>query len=180
MRWQAVLGALVVGSGLAAVPAAATPVDVMNPSAPVQEFKKGETAVVELQLTPGQTGVKGYSVFLEVSDLADIVVDSCVVPLGAGASPRCIAGEKKLNFAQLDFDPQRDAGFLFATVTLTIPVGAKTGARLFLTEESTLTGGDFQEIGFSRRVIGEVVPEPGTALLLGLGLLGCAAQRRRY
>lgn len=178
MRWLAVLGVLVVVSGLAAVPAAAIPVDVTNPSAPVP-FKTGETATVELRLTPGEKGVKGYSVFLEVSDLADIVVDSCVVPAGAGASPICTPGEKKLNFAQLDFDPQRDASFLFATVTLTIPFGARLGAALVLTEESTLTTGDFQEVVLSRHLIGTVIPEPGTVLLVGLGLAACAARGRR-
>lgn len=178
MRPRTVFGVVLLGFWLAAGPATAIPVDVTTPTPPVQ-LSPGDTTTLELLLTPGPMGVKGYLFFFEVSDITDVVVESCAVPLGAGDSPVCPAGGLELNFGKLDFDPAKDLPFEFASVTLAIPAAASLGAKFFLTEASTLTTGDFQDVGLARRVIAEVVPEPGTLSLLVIGLLSFGASSNR-
>jgi len=65
--------------------------------------------------------------------------------------------------------------------TFTVDVGAGAGldAGLTLTGNSTLSTLDFLDAVMGPRELITIVPEPGTALLIGFGALGMALARRR-
>lgn len=177
MRFHLALTACLIATALGATSARAISIEVTEATAPVS-LVRGQIATFELSLTPSPAGVKGYTIFFEVTDATSIVIQSCAVPSGAGDSPICPIGATAFNFGKLDFDPSRDTPFVFATVEVTIANDASVGAQLILSEESTITTGLFEDVGVSRRVIAEVIPEPTTALLLAIGLVGIGTVRR--
>jgi hypothetical protein len=88
------------------------------------------------------------------------------------------AGDYLIAISAFNYDPQSSGGAIFPTGFPGPygPTGPGGGSALSGWGGGTFSGGDYI-ISFSSAV--NSVPEPGTLVLLGIGLLGMAASRRR-
>ncbi|MEE8508076.1 MAG: PEP-CTERM sorting domain-containing protein [Myxococcota bacterium] len=154
--------------------ASATPIVVSDPAA-VGTLSPGSTSTITFSIEPDSLGVKGFTMFFEISDVSSIELQSCSSPVDA--APVCPVGGSQFNFAVLDFNPAETDPFVIGSATVNIPLGATLDATIASTLQSSITLGNFDEVFPPAQVYAQVIPEPGTFALLSLGLGGVARRR---
>lgn len=133
------------------------------------EIQLGGTLTVYLVLDPAEVNVGAFLLAFSVSDPAEVQVDG----IGAGTLPGGCDGMSSGPDAQgrFSYAADCDSGFTTPIVVGTVTVtGLQLGGELRL-DLSNLTDSDtFADIPIPSKVLAVVVPEPGTLLLMGLGL----------
>lgn len=168
--WYSILG--VVSLALAALPAAAAPILMVSPSS--IDLSPTET-VLTFEVDPNGTPVSTLLFNLRcLASGAEIVgIQSAEPGIINVSGPALVGGDYQASFSAFFF-PDRVASFTVGTLTVE---GFAPGTPLVLS-------GEFTDVSFNTIPIGPInvavvgVPEPGTAVLLSLGLLGLAALRR--
>jgi hypothetical protein len=169
MRYS-ILGAIFLV--LSALPAAAAPILTVSPSS--IDLSPTQT-VLTFEVDPNGTPVSTLLFNLSCLALgAEIVgIQSAEPGIINVSGPALVGGDYQASFSGFFF-PDRIAGFTVGTVTVE---GFTLGTPLVL-------NGEFTDALFNTILIGPTnvavvgVPEPGTAPLVLLGLLGLAALRR--
>lgn len=191
-KWGLLLSVGCVSLGLAARPSLAVPilsvdVDPLTPGIQSSgSIALGVSATIDVVIT-------------DVTDLHDFELDLDFAPAILGATmvvggpflptPLTIESDitaPDVNFAQVSLLPLTGASGsgVLASVTFDtlsggtsflslndVILAAPLGLPIFLSPDDV--------VGGSLRVVGTAIPEPATALLLGLGLLALASSRRR-
>ena len=158
---------------LVALPAAAAPILTVAPSS--IDFSPTQT-VLTFEVDPNGTPLS--SLLFNFSSLATGVEIVDIVSAEPGiinvSGPALVGGDYQASFSALFF-PDRIASFTVGTLTV----------EGFTLDSPLVLSGEFTDSFFNTIPIGPTnvalvgVPEPGTAALLSLGLLGVAALRRR-
>lgn len=138
----------------------------------------GATVVLDLSLNPDTIPVGAYSLKFSVSSVSALSIDDLLLASlsicgqskgGPDASGRFSVGGECV-------DDPIDSDTVLAHVTVT---GLALGGELRLDLSNVTDFDTFGDIALAPAVLATVVPEPATAALLGLGILGLAAGRRQ-
>ena len=92
----------------------------------------------------------------------------------------CSAGGTEFSFSGQNFEPLKKEAFVVGNVVLKV-TAPTLGTQIKATNQpsdSFLTNGVFNDTIINGQVIAQVVPEPGTALLMALGLAGLGSVGR--
>jgi hypothetical protein len=167
---HAILSAIILV--LAALPAAAAPILSVTPSS--IELSPTQT-VLTFDVDPNGTAIS--TLLFNLSSLASGLEIVGIVSAEPGiisvSGPSLVGGDFQASFSAFFF-PDRVASFSVGSVTVE---GFIPGTPLVLSGE--FTDSLFQTIVISPTNVAIVgVPEPGTAVLVSLGLIGLAALRR--
>ena len=154
------------------LPAAALSTPTVT-AAPVR-IPLGETVVLDLSLNPDTIPVGAYSLKFSVSSVIALPIENLLlasVPIcdqsknGPDASGQFSVGGECV-------DDPLDSDTVVAHVTVT---GGAEGGELWLDLSNVTDFDTFGDIALSPALLAYVTPEPATAAMLGLGILGLAA-----
>ncbi|HEY5658453.1 MAG TPA: PEP-CTERM sorting domain-containing protein [Myxococcota bacterium] len=158
---------------LAAFPAAAAPILTIAPSA--IDLSPTQT-LLTLEVDPNGTAVSTllFNLSSAATDIEIVGIASAEPGIINVSGPALVGGDYQASFSAFFF-PDRIANFSVGTLTVE---GFTAGTSLMLS-------GEFTDALFNTFAIGPTdvaivgTPEPGTAGLLSLGILGLAVARRR-
>lgn len=168
--WHSILGA--VSLVLAALSAAAAPILTVTPS--LIDFSPTQT-VLTFEVDPNGTPVSTllFNVSSFATDIEIVSIVSAEPGIIIASGPALVGGDYQASLSAFFF-PDRSASFTVGTLTVE---GFTLGSPLVLSGEFTDSLLNTIPIG-PTNVAFVGVPEPRTAALLSLGLLGVAALRR--
>lgn len=156
-------------------------------AAPVLEVTASSNPIVGgvVQLNPGDTnvsitfgivpdaGVEGFNLTFDPTSSSITVVD-CAGDVGIALCP----GSSSVAFGSGDgFSPALTDPFDVGSATISVAISAAVGDAFETRTGSFIDEGGVTFVG--GQVYATVVPEPGTALLIGLGLASLGAVGRR-
>ena len=134
----------------------------------------GDVVVLTISVDPGQVGIGGYNFAFDAA--TGIEIQTLIAALGGSVS---IAPDRRVLSFNNALAADLTAPTVVGTLTFNVALDAAIGSAVSLRSNGEIVLGDFSSAEPAGGNVIQVIPEPGTALLVVAGAAGLALVRRR-